>query len=834
MGLKRWLYIVPLRLRSIFHRRQVDSELEEELQYHVDMKIDENVVKGMSREEACRSALLAMGGLDQRKEECRDKRGLGWLDNTQRNLAFLFGSLRRSPGYAISVIVTLALGIGAVTAIFSAVDQTVLRKPFQHYDRFAVFGSDFRDRFTDISYPAQIIQCIERGKSFEIFALRAHGRGTLNTGAETAGAEYASVSQDFFSAFNGKAELGRLFRPDEFTTDSSSVMVLTHRFWRDYLGGDPGIIGRNVILDSRTYQIVGVLSREFSPPTPTFGFLSDFFVPLVFTHDPSFLQSGVQAYTCLRKGVTLTEADAEVSVLCDAPDASPFLKERFKKSPLYLKSLMDADSRMHFTKIHGAFLAAVGFLFSIACMNGINLMLVRLSERRRELGIRSALGGSRGRVMRLIITESLALNLLAGLLGLILAWGMKPLLLNVLTPSKDAFAEAGNLDGRALLVAFATCVLSTLLIAMVPAWKLSIQDPQSMLRESGIAFSEGRKLLRLRASLVVICAAMAVVLLTGTGLMIRSVQKMMSVDRGFDPSRRIFFWIDLPKTLQSAEPRINLAQRLEECLQNFPGIQNVTTGVAPLALSTSTALSKPDGSIAEVGFSPVSPAYFRCMGMRLLKGRWLPSRPEGSHGVILINESMANEWFGAENPVGRSMKIDTDHSWQVIGVVSDVRENLRDQKPWPQYYYPVWQGSNPMPIISLIVKSSIKPTPALIQSIRKAIHDVEPQAGLRTPVELEEAARSQVNKERFTLFILELISALSMLLAVFGLFSVMAYSVNQRMKEFGIRLALGATARQVVISVLRRGFTLGVVGIIIGLFGSWMLTSLDFHGKLFT
>ncbi len=345
-----------------------------------------------------------------------------------------------------------------------------------------------------------------------------------------------------------------------------------------------------------------------------------------------------------------------------------------------------------------------------------------------------------------------------------------------------------------------------------------------MLRESGITFSEGRELLRLRASLVVLCAAMAMVLLTGTGLMIRSVQQMMSVDRGFDSSRKIFFWIDLPKNLQSAEPRMNLVQRLEERLQNFPGIQNVTTGVAPLALSASTQLSRPDGSTIAVGFSPVSQSYLRTMGLKLLKGRWLPSRPEGLYGVMVINESMANAWFGNKNPIDQSVKIDDERSWQVIGVVSDVREDLRDQKPWPQYYYPVWQDSNPMPIISMIVNASIKPTPALIQSISKAIHDVEPNAGLRAPVQLEEAARAQISKERFTLFMLQLISGLSMLLAVFGLFSVMAFTVSQRMKEFGIRLALGAPARRVFSSILIRGLALGGIGIVVGLFGSWALT----------
>ena len=576
MSPRQWLYVIPLRLRSIFHRRLADRELDEELQYHLDMQTEENEAKGMSHEEARRSALIALGGLDQRKEECRDARSLRWLANVRRDLAFLFRSLRHSPGYAISIIVTLALGIGAVTAIFSAVDQIVLRKPFQHYDRLVVFGADYPDSgFVALSYPIQIKPCTERGKSFEAFAISAWGRGTMNTGSETFGVEYGNVNQDFFSVLNGKVALGRFFHPDEFTTASSGVMVLKYQVWKDYFGGDPNVIGRSVVLENRTCQIVGVLSKEFSPPSM---FWSDVFMPLALTSDPLSLQRlPLTAVARLRQGVTLAQANAEASVLCAAPDANPRFKERFKKSPQYLKLLSEADPSMCFSKIHGAFLGAVGFLFAIACMNAINLMLVRLSERRRELGIRSALGGSRGTMMRLIITESLVLNLLAGLLGLILAWMTKPLILNVLTDSKEALDQGVYLDSRALLVAFGICLLSAFIVAVIPIWKLPIRDPQSILRESGIAFSEGRKLRRLRASLVVICAAMAMVLLTGTGLMIRSVQKLMSVNRGFDPSRKIAFWIDLPKPLSSAEARNGFAQRLEERLRNFPGIQNVCT-----------------------------------------------------------------------------------------------------------------------------------------------------------------------------------------------------------------------------------------------------------------
>lgn len=747
-----------------------------------------------------------------------------WLDSLHKDARFAVRALRRSPGFALAVIGMLALGIGSATAIFSAIDQTVLREPFPHYERTAIFGgNDAPFGFISVSYPIQVMPCIERGKSFEAFALNAWGRGSMTTGSETFGVEYGNVNRDFFTFFNGSAMLGRLFRPDEFAAASADVMVLSHQFWKDYFGGDPGVIGRRVFLKDRSCQIIGVLSGTFSPVG--MSRITGVFMPLVATSDPSFterrpLTAGVR----LRPGITIAQANAEVSVLGAALNASPRFRERHKKSPIYLKSLAEAEPGRGFASIHGAFLGAVGFLFAIACIGAIDLMLVRLSQRRRELGIRAALGGSRARMTGLVIMESLILNLIAGLFGICLAIGTKPLVLSMLTGSGKVFEQGFSLDGRALLAASGASLLSALIVALFPALRLRTDDPQTILRESGIAFSESRKLRRLRGSLVVASAAMAMVLLTGTGLMTRTVWNLMHEDRGFDPDRKIALWIDLPKPLQPAQPRYALSERLQERLRRLPGIANVaTSSTVPLA-GTSIDMIIIDGKTMEAGPNPVSPTYFRGMGIRLLKGRWLPVRPEGSSGVVLINASMSKEWFGTDNPIGRIINLGSKRQWEVIGVVSDIRDDLRSNERRPQFYYPNWQDTNRSDVISLRLDLSTAPTPVLTRTIRKAIYDVNPQIGVRAPVELEKAAREQINRERFTLFVLELISAVAMLLAVLGLFSVMAYNVSQRMKDFGIRLALGAQARRVFFSVLSRGSALGAIGIVIGLFGSWALT----------
>jgi putative ABC transport system permease protein len=814
------------RFLSLFHRRTLEDEFDEELACHIEMAIEDNIRAGMNEEEARRKALLRLGGKTQVCEVHREAWGYAWLDSLREDTRYVLRSCRRSPGFALAVIAILALGIGSVTAIFSAVDQVIFQKPFPHFERLAFFGSynASYNSFVVNSYPVQILPCIEKGRSFEAFAIKNWKRGGMNAGDDTFGVNSGRISRDYFSVLNGKAELGRLFRPSEFTVASSNVMVLRHQFWKDYFGGDPGVIGRSVVLENRSYQIVGVLSKRF----PYSGlYPSDVFTPLVLAHDPAESETlrVLEAITRLRPGITLAQANAEASVLCAAPNASTQFREQYRQHPMRLRSLAESGHFPHFSIIHGALLGAVAFLLAIACINAINLILVRLSERRRELSIRSALGGTRSRIIRLIIIESLILNTVAGLTGLCLALGMKPIVLAILTQSDEILENGINLDGRALLVALIVTVFSTLIISLVPAWKLPIRDPQSILRESGNAFSEGRCLQQTRASLVVLCAAMAMVLLTGTGLMTSSVRKLLSVDRGFDANGKIGIWIDLPKHLQEKGPRQAFADRIEERLRRLPGVRNIgETGVLPLMGTSGRLIPGPDGNPIDVEANHVSPGFFRGMGLRLLKGRWLPSRPEGTIGVMVINASMARKWFGKEDPVGRRIKITQKTSWIVLGVVSDIRIDIRSKNIRPQYYFPTWQIVYPRDVFSLLLDLSVQPSSGLIQSVRKAIHEVDPQAGVRMPMELEKEARKEINTERFMLFILSLLSVISTLLAVFGLFSVMSYSVNLRMKDIGIRLALGAPARHVFRSVMGRGLTLGVMGITIGLFGSWMLT----------
>lgn len=739
------------------------------------------------------------------------------MSTLRSDLAFLLRSLRRSPGYALAVFVTLALGIGAVTALFSAMDQTVFRKPHPHYDRLVVFGYQPPvNGWIGLSWPAQIEPCVEKATSFEAFALDASGRGQVGTGTETLGVEYGDVNPEFFGLLGARAGLGRLFLPGDYQDGAEEVAVLGYEFWKESFGSDPAAIGRTVVMEDRSYRIVGVLSRDFSMPP---GFIwSQFFRPRNLVVDPAApFKGGLTALARLRPGATLAQANAEVAVLGAALNEAP----RFKGKRIDVRPLSGLDPRTRFGGTHGAFLGAVAFLYAIACLNAINLVLVRLSGRRRELGVRVALGAPRKALVRLMALESLGLCLLAGLGGLLAAWVMLPSIHDVLAPDPLKVNPVVHLDGRAILCTFGLSVLTAFLVALVPAWRLAGADPQHALKEGDVMGGENPRQGRLREGLVVLSAALALVLLAGTGLMTRSVRNLLKADRGFDPSNKVVFWLDLPKDLAPAQVSWDLAARLEERIQALPGVRGVcTSSTLPLEGVSVTDLEKPDGRLVQVGVNAVSIGYRSALKLHLLKGRWLPEA--GTEPIVVLNASMARLWFGDEDPIGRTL-VFKEKAWTVIGLVADVRDELRGAS-LPQFYMPHWLDDGRMRVLSLLVDCSLKPNAALLLQLRQAVHDVEPRAGVRAPMELETVAENQLDKERFTLRILQIISTLALVLAVLGLFGAMAYSVGLRSREFGVRLALGAHPTTLFRAVLRRGLALAGGGVVLGLGGAWGLT----------
>ncbi len=729
--------------------------------------------------------------------------------------------LARKPGYALAVMATLALGIGATTAVFGVLDQTVFRKPQPHFERLVVFGGDYSEvGFIGSAYAPEILPCIERARSFEAYALNAWGRGTLDRGDATLGFNYARVNPEYGEVLGARVMLGRFFNRGDFAPGADEVIALDPLFWAGPFGGDPAVIGRHVVIDGRTSTIVGVLARDFVVPKHMGG---EVLMPLKLTLDPAKpFRPIFTALARLRPGATLAQANAEVAVLGAGKDAPPVVQERIRSHPLRVIPLAQYDSRWNLGTLHGVFMGAIGFLYAIACLNAVNLLLVRLGDRRRELGIRLALGASRRDLLRLLGLENLVLTLGAGLVSLPVARTLMPALMGIVTGPETGVTF--HLDLRAYAFAVGFSLLTLAFLALVPAWRVSRMNVQESLKDGGAVLGESPRLRRLREALVVMGTAMALVVLTGTGLMARSVHQLLKVDRGFNPAGKAAIWLDLPKALEAPEARYAFSRSLEERLQGLPGIRRACmAATVPLVGSSSTSLRKPDGSFLDVGYNAVSPGFMDSMGLKLVRGRWIPERQPGAAAVVVINEALAKAWFGTEDPIGRQITFASDPPWEVIGIVQNLRPELREAAG-PQCYVPNWQGTNASNVVSLLLDFQVKPTPALLKTVLAIVHETDARVGVRPPVELERAAREQVLAEARVLAAIGLVAVLALLLAVLGLFSLLTYLVNRRLPEFGIRLALGASPRRVGLSVLGRGLLWTGTGIGLGLFLAWGLT----------
>jgi len=729
-------------------------------------------------------------------------------------------ALRHSPLHALALVLCLSLGIGATTALFGVLDQTVFRKPHPGYDRMVIFGADKPPSgFISNSYLGQILPCMSHAKSFEAFAVCGWGRGSMQTREGTFGIDFGYVNPGYFTFLGAQMELGRDFQPWEYRADIGEALIITHGCWKDVFQQDPAILGRTVTLEGRACTIVGVLSRHFLPPPQVWSQVYRPFLPTLNPAKPG--RPPLATLARLRPGATLAQANAEVSTLAAQAPLPPRQQQMFKEHPLTLKRLSDEDPRTHLGKLHGAFMAGIGSLFAIALLGSVNLMSMRLARRRHELVVRRAMGASVWDLMGRVGLESLGLAGLSALLSVGIARLLMKAILGALTGSVASESPV-HLDGRALAFTLGITLLASLGVALLPLLRMLRSELQTHLMEGRQSLDEAPRQRRFREILVILSVAFSMVLLTGTGLMTRSVQRLLKVNRGFDPRGKLAYWVDVPPQKRTQDAYLPLASALETRLQALPGIRSVsTTNTLPMAGTSSANLKKPDGTAVVVGPHPISAGFARALGLKLLKGRWIPEQrtPEK---VVVFNRSMARLWFGELDPIGRAFQMESE-PWTVIGLVDDVRDTPRS-KGEPEFYYPAWQEDAPSDVISLLIDVSVKPTPALLQAIRNAVREVDGSLGLRPPIGLEEAAQKQVDAERFTLKLLQLISALSLTLALLGTFAVMSFSTTQRLRSCGIRSALGARPFELLRSVLLRGLALTGLGIGLGLFAAWGLT----------
>lgn len=833
-----------LRLTGLFDKERKDGELSAELESHLQMHIEDNLRAGMSPAEARRNALLSLGGMEQTKEKCRNRRSIPVLESLLQDVRFGARMLRKSPGFTTVAILTLALGIGANTVVFSVIDRVLFNLfPFiQPQQLVAIYQRDPEIPKSSISYP-NFLDLQRENHTFQAMAVWRHSGFTLASTGESEHLWGKMISANYFSVLGIAPILGRTFLPEEDQLGAPHVVLIGESFWRNRFAADRNVQGATLTLDGKLYTVVGVMPsfRVLRNLDGSEGFFDDVYVPIGQWENKVLRDRdsgpGTIGYGRLRAGVTLAQARADTDQIAKSLEA---VDANMKGIGISIVPLRE-DTVGEIQRTLWMLFAAVGFVVLIACANIANLLLARSSIRTREFAVRAALGATRFRIVQQSLTEGILLSCAGGGAATALAALGTRSVLQVL-PSTLPGASLVGLNTRVLFFALGLSILTGILFASVPALKLSRANLQGGLKESGRSLVRGRH--RAQAFFIVGQIALALVLLVGAGLMIRSLALLWGVNPGFDRHNSLSFSVTLPPP-NGANPARTLAtlHRIDDRIKSVPGVESATLSLAAFPFADVwTTVSWPAGrpkpaSIGEwypIMFFAVGSDYFEVMRIPLLRGRQFTSQDDNSAPTVaLVDEEFAKTVFGNENPVGKRVFFQRDSEAEIVGVVSHVKTGSLDNDVsvgWvqirSQLYLPYPQlPSDELPVgnVDAVVRSTV-PAATLLPSIRKAVSELDSSYVIHHPRTVDDLVDRSLAQRRFSMFLLSAFAAIALLLAIIGIYGVISYSVTERTQELGIRLALGARPGDVQRMVIGAGLKLAFIGVGIGVAGALALT----------
>jgi putative ABC transport system permease protein len=816
-------------LRALLRRSQAEHELDEELQQHIDRQTEQNVRLGMNPEEARLAARKSFGGVELAKDQSRDARGARWIEDLVQDLHYGARMLAKNPGFTLIAVLTLALGIGANTAIFSIVNGVLLKAlPYDQPDQLVELWEAPRAGVWGGVSPGAFLDWKGESASFESLSLLLNIDLNLTGEGEPERISGVKMSAGGLQILRARPLLGRVFAPDEEQPGKDRVIVLTHRLWQRRFGGEATVVGRVIKLSEESYTVIGVLPPNFLPwDSP------EFIIPSAVTAEDANQRAAhwLSVFGRLKSGLTVEQARTEVNgVSARLRPFYPPYKKNWVVNIVTMQEYITGDIKPTLLLLLGA----VGCVLLIACANVANLLLTRAMARQREMAIRAALGAGRWRVIRQLLTESLMLALIGAALGFLLAFWSVDALSSLTAVNLPRIQEVG-LDLRVMGFALCLSLLSGLASGLAPAIQASKPDLNETLKESGRG-SQTTFRKKVRNTLIVSEVALALVLLIGAGLLLNSFIRLSNVPPGINIKDALTMQISLPvKKYPDAERRAAFFQRVIERIENLSGIDSAgITGTMPLSgwtKSTTFSISgrreQPESGYM-TDFEFCTPGYFRAAGIPLRTGRLFDQRDRpGAGRAILINETLAREYFQNEDPLGKLIHLEVfsgkiDEGWEIVGIVGDVRQRGQAQNARPSVYRPqafsFGSGDG-----YLVIRTAGSPL-AMAESVRKAILEIDPAQPVANIRTMEDVLSTSVDQRRFILMLLGGFAGASLLLAAIGLYGVIAYGVSQQRHEIGIRIAMGAQASDVLQLVIGQGMKLASIGVGIGLVGSLALT----------